>query len=201
MQEVLSRKVALGDAGREGADKLIKEELEDFVKILIGDVDMYVPLRGMAEDHLADAARQRNWANYDHILRLISAHPTSTNINMAKAVFSELYETIGKKERAPTLALLHLDNRIKEGRMSDEEYKEAVERYWLIWGSKGVVMDDLQGQWEGREGVLASPLQIWSDEKHVSHTAHSRSGLRAVAHPSDRSVELFGWETRSAVTF
>lgn len=120
-------------------------------------------------------SRQRNWANYDHILQLISAHTSSANIALAKTLFEDLHKSIGAKERAPALAVLHLDNKIEDGKMSDEEYKEAVGRYWRQWGGKGVVIDDLQGAWNGRERVLASPLQAWAEEDHVSSVTRTLS--------------------------
>lgn len=119
--------------------------------------------------------RQRNWANYDHVLYLIASSPSSANISAAKALFTSIHDSIGTKERAPALALLHLDARVRslapEGvkAMGDEDYKSAVEAYWRRWGSKGVVVDDLAGQWEGKEILLASTVQAWTEEGHVSH--------------------------------
>lgn len=74
---------------------------------------------------------------------------------------------IGEKERAPKLAMIHLD-RIVPVKMPDAEYVETVEKYWRKWGSKGVVVNDLQEACKGREGLLASPVQAWSEEPHVS---------------------------------
>jgi hypothetical protein len=91
------------------------------------------------------------------------------NISVIGTAFIEIDQAIGKKERAPILAVLHLDTLLtEETKMTEEDYMDVMKRYWGKWGSKGVVVEDIMGACKGREALLASPVQSWSEEPHVS---------------------------------
>ncbi|KAI9639157.1 N-acetyltransferase B complex non catalytic subunit-domain-containing protein [Dioszegia hungarica] len=152
VQEVLRRMAAKGEGG-DDVRNVVKEEMGVFSKVLRENPDM-----------------QRNWANYDHLLQLISYD--ASIVTEVKALFTDLDTSIGTKERAPALALLHLDARAEEGRMSEADFREAIERYWRRWGSKGLVVDDLKHIWVEREGPMAGLLQAWSEEDHTDISSY-----------------------------
>lgn len=116
----------------------------------------------------ANENRQRNWANYDHLLRLITACPTDGNVAGVGNLFMEIDEKISAKERAPTLAMLHLDQIMPKGRMNDEDYTDVIHKYWNVWGARGVIIQDIMGQSKDREEVLVEIMKQLSEKPYVN---------------------------------
>jgi hypothetical protein len=148
------------------------------------------PLRDGFE--LTRGERQRNYLFYRHLV-LSALHASDpTLIESAKSLLSELDSSIGSKERAPKLALLELDLRLRSCGassgavgMSDEEYVERIKAYWDQWGAKGCVVDDFRTVIRGdpaRADLICGFLGFlegWmGDKEHVrgveyrTHTKH-----------------------------
>ncbi|KAK4685849.1 N-terminal acetyltransferase B complex non-catalytic subunit, partial [Tremellales sp. Uapishka_1] len=94
-------------------------------------------------------------------------------------------EHIGKKERAPMLALLELEMRVRNAQnngKTDEEWVEMVKVYWERWGSKGSCVTEIEGVIGGDEPRLALVLELLmgfcerkhSDLKSYFEVVHSK---------------------------
>lgn len=115
----------------------------------------------------ADRRRQKNYAYYCHFL-LATLTPRGAAIQAGIDLLRELEAEIGEKERSPLLALLEMGK--KERKMTDEEWKRDVERYWMRWGNKGCVVSELEGivgEDKVRVGVVLGMMEKRVSEGHV----------------------------------
>jgi hypothetical protein len=92
-------------------------------------------------------------------------HLDQSFVTSTTKLLAELDGVIGQKERAPKLALLELDWRLRRGGVGgrkEDAWKAAVRSYWEVWGGKGCVVEDLLGvvqSDEGRESVIRDMLE------------------------------------------
>ncbi|WVW84264.1 hypothetical protein I302_106294 [Kwoniella bestiolae CBS 10118] len=109
--------------------------------------------RGWVEGLLrGDKDSQRNYAFYRHLL-LCTEHLSSKpeQLNSTYELLISLEEQIGSKERAPSLARLEIQSILRKPQvqsdlvLDDEKWLEAVEKYWVQWGSKGSIVSELEG--------------------------------------------------------
>ena len=94
-------------------------------------------------------ASRRNYAFYRQFLRATS-HPANASIpSETLETLEAVHAEIGEKERAPRLAILELDQTLKQTNhsttMSIEDWSGKAMEYWERWGSKGSVVTEMEG--------------------------------------------------------
>ena len=130
---------------------------------------------------------QRNYAFYRYFL-LVTMELLPTHSNIAKDTLEtlrSLNEEIGAKERAPRLALLELDTKLKCAdhalALSLDKWTESVQEYWAKWGSKGSIVSELGGLVEGDEAKETEIKAIFAGEKRVHVSYRIDTGWRTHA--------------------
>lgn len=125
---------------------------------------------------------RRNYAYYRHSIRAAVALQSPDSINHLIDTLHSLRSITGDHERAPSLALLELDMRLRQApfsedesnhkwkQLSEDDWKQEVERYWTRWGSKGSTVVELEAIAEDKQQRLEEFLTSCSTAKHVSST-------------------------------
>ncbi|KAL7423966.1 mitochondrial distribution and morphology [Cryptotrichosporon argae] len=110
---------------------------------------------------------QRNYAFYRHLLRCLAAASTPERTAQTVDVLTKLHADIGRRERAPFLALLELD--VTAGTMGDA-WEAKVEEYWAAWGATGGVVTELEGVCGDDERKKETVLRLMRDAAKAQYT-------------------------------